>query len=68
MNYFARNGDLFAFMVTFNVFLSSADYFSKSFFLFEKLFQESHNLDPDHTRRFVGPGLDPNCLQMLSTD
>ena len=28
----------------------------------------SNNLDPDQTRRFVGPDLDPNCLQRLSAD
>ena len=25
-------------------------------------------LDQDHARRLVGPDLDPNCLQRLSTD
>ena len=28
----------------------------------------SNSLDPDQDRRFVGPGLDPNCLQRLSAD
>ena len=28
----------------------------------------SNSLDPDQTRRFVGPDLGPNCLQMLSAD
>ena len=27
----------------------------------------SNSLDPDQAR-FVGPGLDPNCLQMFSAD
>ena len=28
----------------------------------------SNSLDPDHTRRLVGPDLDLNCLQWLSAD
>ena len=28
----------------------------------------SKDLDPDQARHFVGPDLDPNCLQRLSTD
>ena len=28
----------------------------------------SNNLDPDQDRHFVGPDLDPNCLQRLSAD
>ena len=28
----------------------------------------SNRLDPDQARRFVGPDLGPNCLQMLSAD
>ena len=28
----------------------------------------SNRLDPDQARRFVGPDLDPNRLQKLSTD
>ena len=28
----------------------------------------SNSLDPDQARRFVGPGLCPNCLQKLSAD
>ena len=36
--------------------------------IFEKLFQESNNLDPDQARRFVGFDLGPNCLQRLSAD
>ena len=28
----------------------------------------SNSLDPDKARRFVGPDLDPNCLQSLSAD
>ena len=25
----------------------------------------SNNFDPDQNRRFGGPGLDPNCVQIL---
>ena len=28
----------------------------------------SNSLDPDQVRHFVGPDLDPNCLQRLSAD
>ena len=28
----------------------------------------SNNLDPDQDRHYVGPDLDPNCLQRLSAD
>ena len=28
----------------------------------------SNILDPDKARNFVGPDLDPNCLQRLSAD
>ena len=28
----------------------------------------SNSLNPDQARHFVRPGLDPNCLQMLSAD
>ena len=28
----------------------------------------SNSLDPDQARRFVGPGLVPNCLQRLLAD
>ena len=50
-------------------FLSSADFQNQ---LLQKNLLEtlsvSKRLDPDHERHFVGPGLDPNCLQRLSTD
>ena len=36
---------------------------------FKKFFLEvSNNLDPDQEKHFVGPDLDPNCLQRLSAD
>ena len=28
----------------------------------------SNSLNPDQARHFVGPDLDPNCLQRLSAD
>ena len=28
----------------------------------------SNSLDPDQARHFVGPDLDPNCLQRLFAD
>ena len=28
----------------------------------------SNNLDPDQDQHYVGPDLDPNCLQILSAD
>ena len=45
--------------------------FSKSSFLkksFRNNIRVSNNLHPDHARHFVGPDLDPNCLQRLSAD
>ena len=52
----------------FFMFLSSSDFFQNQ--LFEKSFRNtirvSNSLDPDQARRFVGPGLVPNCLQKLS--
>ena len=55
----------------FSYFLSSADFISKSSFsknYFGITIGVSNSLDPDKARRFVGPGLDPNCLQRLSAD
>ena len=52
------------------LFLSSADYFQ--FFFSKNSFKNttivSKGLDPDQKRQFVGPDLDPNCLQSLSAD
>ena len=53
------------------MFLSSADFFSKSTFLkysFKNTMRESNSLDPGQARRFVGPDLGPNSLQRLSAD
>ena len=30
------------------------------------MFLKSNSLDPDQDQHFVGPALDPNCLQSLS--
>ena len=53
-------------------FIVPADFvFSKSSFLknsFRNTIRVSNSLDPDQARRFVGPDLDPNCLQRLSAD
>ena len=39
--------------------------FKKSF---RNTFGVTNNLDPDQARHFVGPDLDPNCLQRLSSE
>ena len=47
------------------IFLSSTNFFSK-FNFFEKFLQEhsvSNSLDPDKAQHYVGPDLDPKCLQ-----
>ena len=41
------------------------NFFKKSF---RNTIWLSNSLDPDQARRFVGPDLGPNCLQMLSDD
>ena len=35
---------------------------------FRNTIRVSNSLDPDQARRFVGPDLGPNCLQMLYAD
>ena len=35
---------------------------------FRNTIRVSNSLDPGQARRFVGPGLGPNCLQKLSAD
>ena len=44
--------------------------FKINFFVnsFRNIIGVSTSLDPEQARRFVGPDLDPNCLQMLSAD
>ena len=45
--------------------------FSKSTFSknsFRNTIRVSNSLDPDQARHYVGPDLDPNCLQRLSAD
>ena len=53
-------------------FLSSADFFSFQNKLFRKILSGipsvSNSLDPDQARHFVGPDMDPNCLQGLPAD
>ena len=50
--------------------LSYAEFFKITFSqnYFRNAIRVPNSLDPDQARRFVGPGLDPNCLQMLSAD
>ena len=56
----------------FHAFLSSADFFQNQ--LFRKFYQESHQSVKQFgsrsglTLHFVGPDLDPNCLQRLLAD
>ena len=53
------------------LFLSSADFFSKSTVLkssFRNAIRVSNNLDSDQVRHSVGPDLDPNCLLSSSAD
>ena len=62
---------LFAYWVILHAFLSSVDFFLKSTFSkksFRNTIRVSNSLDPDQARHFVGPDLDPNCLQRLSAD
>ena len=40
--------------------------FACFFVVCRKILSGSNSLDPDQARRFVGPDLDPNCLQRLS--
>ena len=35
---------------------------------FRNTIRVSNSLDPDQARHFVGPDLDPNCLQRLVAD
>ena len=56
----------------FHAYLSSADFFSSKL-TFSKnslrnIIRMSNSLDPDQAQHFVGPDLDPNCLQMLLAD
>ena len=51
--------------------MSSADFYSKSYFLKKKIrntTRMSNSLDPDQSLHVVGPDLGPNCLQRLSVD
>ena len=56
-------------LVIFFMFLlsvSSADFFSKK--SLRNTIRVSNSLDPDQDRLYVGPDLDPNCLQRLSAE
>ena len=48
----------------------SAEFYQSSFIKtsFRNTICVLNCLDSDQARRFVGPDLDPNCLQKLSTD
>ena len=62
---------LFAYWVILHTFLSSVDFFFKLTFSktsFRNNIIVSNSLDPDQAECFVGPDLDPNCLQRLSTE
>ena len=48
------------------VFFFAISIFSKYYFWIT--IRVSTSLDPDQARQFVGPDLDPNCLQRLSAD
>ena len=47
-------------------FLSSADFFEKK--LFKRCFRDTIRVSRCMAVQFVGPDLDPNCLQKLSAD
>ena len=61
---------VFACWVIFHAFLSSADFSKITFSInsFGNTIRVSNGLDSDQDRQFVGPDLDPNCLQWLSAD
>ena len=48
----------------------SADFFKINILKnsFGNTIKVSNSLNPDQARHFVGPDLDPNCLQRLSAD
>ena len=51
--------------------LLSVDFFKINFFKkksFRNTIRVSNSLDPNQARHFVGPDLDPNCLQRLLAD
>ena len=62
---------IFACLVSFHVFWSSADFLKKLTFSkrsFSNTIGMSNSLDPNQARRIVGPDLVPKCLQRLSAD
>ena len=56
----------------FHAFLSPADFFFQNQLFLKNSFRNtirvSNSLDPDQARHYVGPDLDPNCLQRLSAE
>ena len=52
----------------FALFLSPADFISKSTFFQKIVIRVSNSLDPDQVQRFASLEVDPNCLQRLSGD
>ena len=53
------------------LFWLSADFFQNQLFrkkYFRNSTRVSNSLDSDQARQFVGPDLDPNCLQKLSAE
>ena len=59
---------IFAFRLSAYCFSSSSSKSSFSKYSFGDTIRVSNSLDPDQVRRFVGPGLGPNCLQRYSAD
>ena len=60
-------GQYLCFLSTANIFQNQR--FRKEYFLKKNKNQRvSNNLDPDQARRFVGPDLGPNRLQILLTN
>ena len=66
-NHFIFINNSFAYLVILHA-LTSADFYQNQFFS-KKLFQEYlQSVKQIGYRHFVGPDLDPNCLQRLSAD
>ena len=58
-------GNFLAFLLLLIIFFSKATLSKNSF---RNTIRVSNSLDPGQARLFVGPDLDPNCLQRLSAD
>ena len=59
-------GKFFIFFLSPADFVSSKLTFSKN--SYRNTIRVSNSLSPDQAQHFVGPDLDPNCLQRLSAD